>query len=106
MTEISNPNTVNLLNQMRVMAAKASNQAEQITNPQSFGNIFRQTIDSVNDLQQQSSQLKTRFELGDPNVSLSEVMIAGQKSSIGFEATLRVRNKLVQAYQDIMNMPI
>ena len=54
----------------------------------------------------QSGELKKRFELGDPEVSLAEAMVAGQKSSIAFEATLRVRNKLVQAYQDIMNMPI
>jgi len=68
--------------------------------------VFKQAVDSVNEMQQQSSDLKTRFELGDPNVSLSEVMVAGQKASIAFEATLRVRNKVVQAYQDIMNMPV
>lgn len=104
MTEVNN---VSLVNQMRIMAEAARGQAQEIIEPtQSFGNVFRQAIDSVNDMQQQSGQLKTRFELGDPNVSLSEVMVASQKSSIGFEATLRVRNKLVQAYQDIMNMPV
>lgn len=104
MTEI---NDVSLINQMRIMAAQAKSQAETITTGnQTFGSIFKQAVDSVNHLQQQSSQLKTRFELGDPDVSLSEVMVAGQKASLGFEATLRVRNKLVQAYQDIMNMPV
>jgi flagellar hook-basal body complex protein FliE len=57
-------------------------------------------------LQQTSGSLKTRFELGDPNVDLTQVMLAAQKASLGFNATLQVRNRLVQAYQDVMNMPI
>ena len=104
---MSDINTVSLINQMRIMAEQARGQAQQVVSPNdSFGSVFKQAVDSVNEMQQQSSDLKTRFELGDPNVSLSEVMVAGQKSSIAFEATLRVRNKVVQAYQDIMNMPV
>jgi flagellar hook-basal body complex protein FliE len=100
-------NSVTLINQMRIMADAARNQAQEIANSnQSFGSVMTKAIDSVNELQQQSTELKKEFELGSPNVSLSDVMIAGQKSTIAFEATLRVRNKLVQAYQDIMNMPI
>ena len=92
---------------MREMAEAARNQAQEIVDTnQSFDGLMKKAIDSVNDIQQQSTELKKQFELGDPNVSLSDVMIAGQKSSIAFEATLRVRNKLVQAYKDIMNMPI
>lgn len=43
---------------------------------------------------------------GDPNVSISDVMIASQKSSVAFQAATQVRNKLVEAYKDVMNMPI
>ena len=46
------------------------------------------------------------FELGDPNVSLAEVMITSQKSNLAFEATVQIRNRFLQAYQDIMNMPV
>lgn len=104
---MSEINTVHLLNQIRTMAAQAEgSKVEAGGNQVSFGSVLQQTLNQVNDLTQTSDALKTRFELGDPNVSLGEVMIAGQKSNLGFEATLRVRNKLVQAYQDIMNMPV
>ncbi len=46
------------------------------------------------------------FESGDANVSLAEVMVASQKASVSFQAMLQVRNKLVEAYKDVMNMPM
>lgn len=106
MNEIGNNQ---LLSEMRIMAAKARGDAESInlkSDGEGFSGIFKQALDKVNDLQQHSSDLKQRFTLGDPNVSLVDTMVAGQKSSLAFDATLMVRNKLVQAYQDIMNMPI
>ncbi|RUO80878.1 flagellar hook-basal body complex protein FliE [Idiomarina tyrosinivorans] len=71
-----------------------------------FGEMLKGALDNVNELQQTSGELKTRMELGDPNVTLEQTMIAGQKASIAFEATVQVRNKLVQAYKDIMAMPV
>ena len=105
---MSEINAVSLTNQMRIMAAQAkgSNVEAASSSQGAFGSVFQQAINQVNDLSKQSESLKTRFEMGDPDVSLSDVMVAGQKSNIGFEATLRVRNKVVQAYQDIMNMPV
>ena len=73
---------------------------------ESFQDTFQNAIKSVSDSQMESSSLKTAFELGDPNVSLEQVTIASQQASIGFEAMLQVRNKLVDAYKDIMNMPV
>lgn len=101
-------NTVNLINQMRTMASEAEGiKVDSVSSGQgAFGSFLQQALGQVNNLSQTADGLKTRFELGDPNVSLGEVMIASQKSSLGFEATLRVRNKVVQAYQDIMNMPV
>lgn len=72
----------------------------------SFGGALKSAVDQVNDIQAQTGELREKFELGDPNVSLAEVMIASQKSSIAFQASVQVRNKLVQAYKDVMNMPI
>lgn len=63
-------------------------------------------IKGVNQLQSQSSELATRFDQGDRNVSLSDVMIARNKSSVAFEATVQVRNKMVEAYKELMNMPV
>jgi flagellar hook-basal body complex protein FliE len=60
----------------------------------------------VNSAQLHSESLGKRFVSGDDSVSLSDVMIAGQKANIGFQATIQVRNKLVSAYHDIMNMQV
>ncbi|MDD3575688.1 flagellar hook-basal body complex protein FliE [Halothiobacillus sp.] len=104
-----------ILSQMRVMRQEATQRLAQpasvppAVSPaggDSFSSLLTKAIGQVNDLQQNSSQLKTRFELGDPNVDLTQVMLASQKASLGFNATLQVRNRLVQAYQDIMNMPV
>lgn len=73
---------------------------------QDFSGLLKQAINNVNDLQQDTSDLRNRFDMGDCSVSLSDVMIAGQKSSIAFESTVQVRNKVVEAYKTIMNMPV
>ena len=71
----------------------------------SFGDLMQQAIDQVNETQMQASSLRKSFELGE-QVDLSEVMIAVQKSRISFEALTQVRNKLLSAYQDVMNMSV
>ncbi|MCE0723518.1 flagellar hook-basal body complex protein FliE [Legionella resiliens] len=103
---MSDINTVNLLNQIKTMSAKAEGAVIETETSHSFGTVFQQALSQVNELNQSADSLKTRFEMGDPNVSLGEVMIAAQKNNLGLEATVRVRNKVVQAYQDIMNMPV
>ena len=60
----------------------------------------------VNDAQQKSGALAKSFELGEPGADLAKVMVASQQSQIAFRATVEVRNRLVQAYQDVMNMPL
>ncbi|MCW8410400.1 flagellar hook-basal body complex protein FliE [Legionella sp. PATHC035] len=103
---MSDINTVNLLNQIKTMSAKAEGGIIETESNPPFGTVFQHALNQVNDLNQTADALKTRFEMGDPNVSLGDVMIATQKSNLGLEATVRVRNKVVQAYQDIMNMPV
>lgn len=71
-----------------------------------FASLMRQAIDKVNDQSQLSNQLKTRLEMGDNDVELSEVMVQAQKASLAFQAMTQVRNKLVEAYKDVMSMPI
>ena len=60
----------------------------------------------MNDSQVQTDKLAEAFQNGDPDIQVSEVMIAMQKSNVSFQAMLQVRNKIIQAYQEIMNMPV
>lgn len=71
-----------------------------------FSQMLKQAIDNVNGLQQNTSSLRNRFEMGDEQVSLGEVMIAANKSSLAFDATVQVRNKMVEAYKEVMSMPV
>lgn len=96
-----------VLAQMRVMTAKAQGGvAPEETGQANFGDLLSKSINSVNETQQKAGALKTSFELGEPGVDLAEVMIAVQKSSVSFQAMVEVRNKLVDAYKDVMNMPV
>jgi len=71
-----------------------------------FSDMLKDAVNSVNETQMQSSSLQRAFEMGDPEVDITQVMIQMQKASVSFEAMTQVRNRLVSAYQDIMNMPI
>ena len=71
-----------------------------------FGDLLKQAVDAVNETQMKSAELQKAYELGDESVDLTEVMIQMQKATVSFEAMTQVRNRLISAYQDIMNMPI
>lgn len=71
-----------------------------------FAATLTESLRAVNGLQQESSDLQTRFELGDDSVSLPQVMVAMNKSSLAFEATNQIRNRLLTAYQEVMRMPV
>lgn len=71
-----------------------------------FGDLLKQGIDAVNRTQQSASALADAWERGTPGVDLAKVMIESQKASVSFRALTEVRNRLVSAYQDIMNMSI
>jgi len=71
-----------------------------------FGSMLTDALKSVNDLQKDSGEKKTAFEMGDSSVTLGDVMIASSKSGIALDATVQVRNKFVEAYKEIMSMPV
>lgn len=75
------------------------------TQPDGFASTLKTALDQVNQVQHASSDAATSYEMGQ-TTDIAAVMMAKQKASIGFEATLQVRNKLLSAYQDIMNMPV
>ena len=101
-----------LLAQMKALQAQASQQpiaTEVLEKPggvTDFSKLMKTAVDQVNETQKASGELKTAFEMGDPNVSLADAMIATQKASVAFEATVQVRNKLIKAYEDVMRMSI
>ncbi|MGD8589138.1 MAG: flagellar hook-basal body complex protein FliE [Chromatiales bacterium] len=105
---MSNMDIQQVLAQMRVMSAQAENRSQQNTQSEgaSFGDLLKQSIDKVNEAQQQASAMRSAFDAGQGDMDLAQVMIAVQKSSLSFDAMVQVRNKLVEAYKDVMNMPI
>ena len=71
-----------------------------------FQQALSQALKSVSAAQNQSSAMQREVQLDNPTVSIEETMVAMQKSQIGFQATLTVRNRMVQAYSDIMSMQV
>ena len=71
-----------------------------------FQQALSQALGSVSQSQNDATRLQREVQMDNPTVSLEETMVAMQKSQIGFQATLQVRNRLVQAYSDIMNMQV
>lgn len=72
----------------------------------SFGDAMTQAMKGVSQQQTEVTRLQREVQLDNPNVSLEETMVAMQKAQIGFQATLQVRNRLVSAYSEIMNMQV
>jgi flagellar hook-basal body complex protein FliE len=68
--------------------------------------MLKKGIDQVNQTQQSAATLSEAFDRGTPGVELPQVMLEMQKASVSFRALTEVRNRLVSAYQDIMNMPL
>ena len=95
---------------MQALESMAQGRPTEITTKQDQGGSFlemmQQAVNEVNETQAHANDLRKSFELGDGRVDLSEVMVAAQKSRISFQALTEVRNKLLTAYQDVMNMPV
>lgn len=117
---MSNMQIDSVLAQIRALQSQVKVGAPQVARPgalagagaaqgpggSSFATVLKQGLDRVNEAQSRASDLATKFERGVPGVELSQVMLESQKASVAFRATVEVRNRLVSAYQEIMNMPI
>lgn len=107
---MSDMNIDQVLMQMRVMAAQAKGfQPTAEVAPKegvNFSELLGNSIKAVNETQKLSGDLKTRFEQGDQSVSMVDIAIASEKAKISFSAMTEVRNKLVEAYKEVMNMPV
>jgi flagellar hook-basal body complex protein FliE len=102
----------NLFNELQSLASQAQSINPETTAIQgnssgkNFAEMLSSAIDNVNSMQRFSKEQAMKFELGDPNLSLAEVMIAKEKAGIAFEATVQVRNKVLEAYKEIINLPV
>ncbi len=99
----------NMLGQLRAGAAAAAHEVRGTTAPvvqKDFVNLLRKSIDGVNNSQIQATQLAQDFELGVPNTNLNDVLISMQKANLSFQQVVQVRNRLVAAYHDVMNMQV
>lgn len=112
---MSNMNIQQVLSQMRVMEAQAKSSVgtdampiNSLSNTQKtdFSEVLANTVNSVNETMMASGKMAAAFEKGDSNISMAELMITMEKSSVSFQSMVQVRNKLLNAYQEIMNMPV
>ena len=104
-------NSNELLNQLQVLARKvqeggSQNDISGSEQSTQFSELMKDSINNVNEQQGKAAELTKAFEMNDPNVPLSSVMIEMQKARVSFEALKQVRNQLVDAYKQVMNMPL
>jgi len=70
-----------------------------------FGDALKGALNKVNNLQSEATSMSEAYERGE-TTDIAAVMLSRQQASVGFQATLQVRNKLLAAYKDIMSMPV
>jgi flagellar hook-basal body complex protein FliE len=98
-----------VLAEMRALQARASGIAEApaaAARPSEFANLMKNSVDHIAGMQNQATALADAYEAGDKSVDLTKVMLEVQKASLAFRAMTEVRNKLVDAYQQVMNMSV
>lgn len=100
-----------MLSQLRAVADVASGKPAGADAASATGGVdFAQALDSalkaVSSAQNGAREMAQSFSAGDPAVDLQDVMINLQKANLSFQQMVQVRNKLVTAYQDIMNMQV
>jgi flagellar hook-basal body complex protein FliE len=100
-----------VLAQMRALQARATggpaeSSAPTAGQPSDFANIIKGQIDGVASMQNNATALANSYEAGDKGVDLTKVMLEVQKAGLAFHAMTEVRNKLIDAYTQVMNMPV
>jgi len=105
---MTTPQIHSLVEQMKGVAGEAAGGKARVglAVGGGFADALRDSLARINDLQNRSGEMSRAFQAGEPGAALHEVMIAGQKASIAFELGVQVRNRLVNAYKDIMNMQV
>jgi len=105
---ISSLDMQSMITKMRMMQSQLYSESVSGTgqgNGVSFTDSLQKSLEQVNELQSVAKDKTTAFEMGE-DISITEVMLAKEKASVAFEATLQIRNKVLSAYQEIMQMPV
>jgi len=98
-----------VVQQMKALAAQAGGapaKAATATGTGGFGQAMRASLNRINDMQQAATGEAQAFQAGKPGVALYDVMIDTQESSVAFQVGVQVRNRLVNAYKEVMNMQV
>lgn len=99
-----------MLNVLRATAAQASGKPSEsaggVAGGADFAQVLQNSIAKVNQTQMQATGMAEKLAGGDTSQNLHEVMIALQTASVSFQEMVQVRNKLVTAYQDVMNIQV
>lgn len=90
----------------QVAASKTSAQAAAPVDGPDFAQVLNSALKDVSAASAEARAMSREFSAGDPNVNLQDVMVNLEKASLSFQQMVQVRNRLVSAYQDIMNMPV
>ncbi len=114
MNHINNIQATKMLSEMRSLATQAKGVAlgvdkkiDAVKNDKtsvSFSSMLKNAVDNVNEVQQAADSAKLSYDLGDPSVSIGDVMIKSKEANLSFQALVKVRNKFIEAYKEIMNM--
>lgn len=104
---ISNTNMSSMIQALNQVAQQAKNTPINNSNSNvNFSDFLKNSLENVNLSQKQADELSKRVASGDNSVNLHEVMIAMQTASLSLQETVQVRNKIMTAYQEIMNMQV
>lgn len=95
-----------VLSEIRRLSTEAQGGTLETAPGAGFGEILSELISSANDNELRSGELKRAYTLGQDDVALTDVMVAQAEARISFETIMQVRNNLVSAYRDVMNMPL
>lgn len=98
-----------MLSELRSVSQTAQNkpvQGTDVVGGVNFADVLNDALKDVSAAQKEARAMAQDFSAGDPNVNLQDVMVNLQKASLSFQQMVQVRNRLVTAYQDIMNMPV
>ncbi|TDU30759.1 flagellar hook-basal body complex protein FliE [Panacagrimonas perspica] len=107
MSEIDVRSVLSQIRALQTQATAASRPATPGTEvAPAFGRVMAAAMDKVSLTQATAADLQTKFQLGDANTDLASVMLASSRAQVEFKGLVETRNRMVRAYQDIMNMPL
>lgn len=106
MTQVNNSLYAQMQNTSIESIGKLENKFTVNESTNDFGDLLTSALNSVNELHKNAGKKINAFEMGDKNITLADVMVARAKAGIGSDAVIQIRNKAIEGYKEIMNMPV